>query len=686
MPRYVSIAKLIGALSVVTLAIGCDGYMHTGNGPVGHNASDSSDPGGPTPTTDQVCSRISPGESPLPRLTEAEYNNTIDDLFPSLDIAKLSVPGDEKVGPFAANTMASVGEVTAAQFQVNAELISQKATAKLDQVVSCATIAEEEVYRGEAEQIGAAAGGAQDEYWNLWTNGAIETTFTLDQGGEHRIAVNAFGTRAGDELPKLTITVNGTPLESFDVDAQNGQPAIYSTETSLEAGTHIVAAGFSNDFYDEATGDDRNLLVDYIAVTATNKVDADDACVRGFIDSFGQRAFRRPLTQDEKTRFWQLFDGVRTEHGVTTGLQAVIEAALQSPSFLYRFQIGQPAEDGVVKLTDYEVASRLSYFLLDSMPDEELLAAAEAGELATAEGVESQVRRLLQTQKARRSINRVFMTWMGLGDLEAVEKDDPDFTPEMRESMEAATLAFIDQIIWEGDGRLSTLLTAPFAYVDKNTAPLYGMEPPDDDGVVRVDLDSEKRLGLLTQPAVLARYAYGDTTVHRGLFIRDAFFCSRPPPPPNEFEDPPETYEGQPARERAEDRMSHQQCGACHQQIDPLGLAFNEFDSMGRWSETDVHGNPVDDQGAIYGTASTDQEVQGPVELARALAESDEVRQCVVRQWFRLAFARTMSREDACSLQKLEEALEASDDDIRELLVTITTSDAFRYRLAHDLQ
>lgn len=256
----------------------------------------------------------------------------------------------------------------------------------------------------------------------------------------------------------------------------------------------------------------------------------------------------------------------------------------------------------------------------------------------------------------------------------------------MRESMEAATLAFIDQVIWEGDGKLSTLLTAPFAYVDRQTAPLYGVEPPEDDGIVRVDLDGEKRLGLLTQPAVLARYAYGDTTVHRGLFIRDAFFCSRPPPPPDEFDDPPETYEGQPARERAEGRMNHQQCGACHYQIDPLGLAFDQFDGLGRWTETDEHGNTVDDSGGIYGTASTDQEVQGPVELARALAESDEVRQCVVRQWFRLAFARTMTREDSCSLQQLEAALEDGDDDIRELIVTIATSDAFRYRLAYDAQ
>ncbi|QDG53156.1 DUF1592 domain-containing protein [Persicimonas caeni] len=683
MPFHRSHVYMLSALSLAALTLACDGYMQAGRGPL---ATDNGSDGNPTPTSDRVCSRITPGESPLPRLTEAEYNNTLDDLFPSLDVAHLDVPGDEKIGPFDANVMASVGDTIAGQYQLNAEAVSRNVAANIGAVLPCAQTSPEQVYHGEAEEIGGSVGQSQNIYWNLWTNGTLATNFTTDEAGDYEIAVSASGTRAGADLPHMTVTINGDRVLDVDVDAQGGTPKTYHTETTLPSGSHTISVAFTNDFYDEASGNDRNLLVDSISVTHTNRVTADDSCVRGFIDSFGRRAFRRPLSQDESDRLWQLFEGMRAEYGLGTGIRAVVEAALQSPKFLYRFEVGELADDGVVELTDFEVASRLSYFLLDSMPDEQLLSAAEAGELSTKEGVEAQTRRLLETADARRSLNRAFMTWMGLDDLSSVEKEDPDFTPEMRTSMEAATLAFIDQIIWEGDGRLSTLLTAPFAYVDRETAPLYGVEPPDDDSIVRVDLDGEKRLGLLTQPAVLARYAYGDTTVHRGLFIRDAFFCSRPPPPPNEFEDPPETYEGQPARERAEDRMNHQQCGACHKQIDPLGLAFDEFDGMGRWTETDEHGNPVHDSGAIYGTSSTDQEVRGPVELARALAESGEVRQCVVRQWFRLAFARTMTREDACSLQQLEEALQSSDDDIRELIVTIATSDAFRYRLAYDAQ
>jgi hypothetical protein len=630
---------------------------------------------------DQACSRFSPGETPLPRLTEAEYNNTVRDLFPNIELEHLAVPGDEKVGPFDANTTLSVGDVTAEKYQQNSETVSTQVIANLDQVLTCAQTSSTEVYRGEAEAIGANVGAEQGEFWNLWSNGSLETNATVDRDGEFEVAVRAYGTQAGSELPKMTLSVNGDQLDTFDVDAQQAQPAVYRATTPLNAGTHTISVAFSNDFNDQAAGEDRNLLIDYITVTQNDHVDSGDACVRGYIDDLGRRAFRRPLTTDEKSRLWQLFEQVEADYGMTSGVRTVIEALLQSPNFLYRFKFGDEVDEELVVLSDFEVASRLSYFLWDSMPDEQLLAAAEAGELSSPEGIEAQARRMLETQEARRAVNRAFMAWMGLADFNELEREDPAFTDEIRDSMEATTLAFIDQVIWEGDGRLSTLLTAPFAYVDKNTAAMYGVEPPQDDSLKRVSLDGDKRLGLLTQPSVLTQHGHGDRTIHRGLFIRDAFFCSRPPPPPNEFDAPPETYETQPLRERAEDRMSHQQCGACHQQIDPLGLPFDQYDAMGRWQSEDEHGNPVTGDGSFLATP-----VDGGVELAGALAESEDVRQCVVRQWFRLAFARPMTNADACSLESLETALVDSNDDIRELVVSITTSEAFRYRRAPEMQ
>jgi hypothetical protein len=688
MHRQFSTLGLCVCLIAAPAALSCDGYMRTSNTtegpagspatPTGNDGDDADDP--LQPPSSEVCSRISPGETPLPRLTEAEYNNTLRDLFPTLELDYLAVPGDEKVGPFDANTVLSVGDLIAEQYQRNAEAVSQKVGAHLDQVLTCSETSSTELYRGEAEDIGANVGAEQGEFWNLWSNGSLETNASVDRSGSFEVAVRAYGTRSGSDLPRMVLSVNGDQLNTFEVDALQAQPSVYTETIALEAGTHTISVAFSNDAHDPDAGTDRNLIIDYIALTQNGRVDADEACVRQFIEDFGRRAYRRTLTDDEKSRLWQLFAWGDAEYGTVTGIRTVIEALLQSPKFLYRFKFGEKTEDELVALDDFEVASRLSYFLWDSMPDDALMSAADAGELSSVAGIEAQTRRMLETQKARRAVNHSFMAWMGLADMSSLEREDPEFTDEIRESMEASTLAFIDQVIWEGDGKLSTLLTAPFAYVDKHTAPLYGVEPPADDSLERVTLDEETRLGLLTQPAVLARYAYGDTTVHRGLFIRDAFLCSRPPPPPNEFEDPPETYETQPLRERAEDRMAHQQCGACHHQIDPLGLAFDQFDPLGRWQSEDAHGNVLSSDGRF-----AQAPVDGAVELARALAGSEEVRQCVVRQWFRLAFARTMSREDACSLQALENALTASDDDIRELLVAITTSDAFRYRLAPEL-
>jgi hypothetical protein len=683
MHRYFSTIGLCACVGAFSALVGCDGYMHSADNAGSFTASpdDPSDDPSDDPTFDpnQACSRFSPGETPLPRLTEDEYNNTVRDLFPGVDLGHLAVPGDEKVGPFDANTVLAVGDLIAEKYQRNSETVSQAVVANLDTVLPCAQTVSAEIYRGEAEDIGASAGAVQGDYWNIWANGTLETNVSVESGGEFEIAIRAYGTRSGADLPAMALSVNGDRLTTFEVDALQAQPAVYRSTTSLDAGTHTVSVAFTNDANDTDAGTDRNLVVDYVALTHNDRLEADETCVRGFVDEIGRRAYRRTLTEDEKTRLWALYQWGADEYGMTTGIRAVVEGVLQSPNFLYRFKFGEEPDGELVALDDFEVASRLSYFLWDSMPDDALLAAAEADELSSPEGIEAQARRMLETQKARRAVNQAFMTWMGLADFDELEREDPAFTPEIRESMEASTLAFIDQVIWEGDGKLSTLLTAPFAYVDRNTAALYGVEPPEDDGLKRVALDGDTRLGLLTQPALLARYGYGDRTIHRGLFIRDAFFCSRPAPPPNEFEDPPETFEGQALRERAEDRMAHQQCGSCHHQIDPLGLAFDEFDPMGRFQSEDEHGNAVTGEGSF-----ADTPVNGGVELARALAESDDVRQCVVRQWFRLAFARAMSSEDACSLRSLESALGDSNDDIRELLVSITTSDAFRYRLVND--
>jgi hypothetical protein len=372
-----------------------------------------------------------------------------------------------------------------------------------------------------------------------------------------------------------------------------------------------------------------------------------NACARNFIDDFGKRTFRRPLTQQESDSLFEMFRQTRSTYNFRAGVRMTLKVMLQSPAFLYRLERGEPADqpgDPVVALSDWEIATRLSYLLWNSAPDQELLAAAEAGKLSTADDIEIQARRMLSDRRARDTMTEFYLSWLGLDGLDELQVPDEAFDDAMRESMTAETRAFIDQVIWEDHGNYQRLLTAPFGFVDRNTAALYGVDAPQGDGLVRHDMDTSKRLGILSQPAILASHSEGAPPVYRGLFVLNAFICGTVPAPPADFIDPPETYEGQPEREIAQARMAHAQCGACHKPMEGLGLAFNQFDGLGRFRTMDGHGNPVSGKDIAHG-------VYDVAEVA-----------------------------DKCTAKKIENALAATNGDVREVLVTIVRSDSFRHR------
>ena len=408
--------------------------------------------------------------------------------------------------------------------------------------------------------------------------------------------------------------------------------------------------------------------------------DADEAAVRAMITDLVTRAYRRPPEAGEVDALYALFQTGETQIDRQTGVQMVIEAVLQSPFFMYRLELGEPGEEEVVSLSDYEVASRLSYFLWGTMPDETLLTAATAGELSTKEQVEAQARRMINDPKARIRINDVFAQWLQIDHLDGVDKADPEFTEEMKQSMIEETQAFIDHVVWEADGKISTLLLADYSFVDANVASVYGVEAGADGGLERVTLPPDRR-GILSHPGVLAAYGEGQMPVHRGKFIRESFLCLTPPAPPNMIE-PLETFEGESMRSKATKRMEarEQGCAGCHSQMDGIGLAFDMYDEMGRYRTQDEFGNALTDDGEILATGMTDGVVKGPAGLAQKLAESPQVQECVSKQFFRYAFSRMTGESDGCSLHMMNEALAQSGNDVKEMLVAITTTDAFLYR------
>lgn len=401
---------------------------------------------------------------------------------------------------------------------------------------------------------------------------------------------------------------------------------------------------------------------------------ADQACLHGFVETFGRRAFRRPLSATELTGYTGLLDETFDAADGAVAVEVVLQAMLLSPSFLYRVEGENSAGNGLVAVTGYELASRLSYFLWASMPDDELLDLADAGMLDDDATLEEQARRMLEDPRSRDALESFHLQWLSIDDLEDRVKDPmlfPEWDAELAKSMTRETLAFTEAVVRDGDGRLETLLTASWSMIDADLAELYGVEA-DGTGFERTELDPSERSGILTHASVLSGSAHAaeNSWVHRGLFVREKLLCDELPPPPagvdtNNTNDP--------------GRLDAPECAGCHVLLDPLGQGFDAYSPVGAFRLADESGESVDGAGSMTDMPEIGDFV-GPVELGDGLATNRRVRDCVATQWFRYATRRHESDADACALEDLQAHFDASDGDIRELVVSLVTSPSFRFR------
>ncbi len=427
------------------------------------------------------------------------------------------------------------------------------------------------------------------------------------------------------------------------------------------------------------------------STTATNACDGD---VEAFLRSFGTRAYRRPLTDDEILDYVDLFHQGTVLgddlYSVSVGLEMVVQAMLQSPHFLYRVEFGLPESDGdVVALTSYEVASRLSYLLWNTMPDGALFEAAEADLLRTPEQIEIQARRMISTPRAREAVKNFHRQWLHLDDIEphitASGKNlavYPDYNDELPMLWRRETEAFLDYAVFEQDANLETLFTAPYTLMNAELAEFYGVTGPTGVEFVRVDLDPSKFAGFLTHAGLLALLAKPDRSspIHRGKFVRETLFCQPPPPPPASIPEPPSVDESQTTREQFSQHSKDPSCQGCHQLMDPIGFGFEHFDGIGRYRETEW-GQAIDASGELTVT-DVDGPFDGVVDLAARLASSEQVKDCVAEQWFRFGYGRGPTEEDSCSVDMIQTAFAAADYDIKELIIALTQTPAFRTRHA----
>jgi len=416
-------------------------------------------------------------------------------------------------------------------------------------------------------------------------------------------------------------------------------------------------------------------------------------CRAEFIRSFGRRAFRRPLDPAEVRRYEALF---QKQADFSAGAQLVVEAMLQSPNFLFHLE-----DAANPRLQPFAAASRLSYALWDSMPDEALLAAAGRGELDSPAGISQAARRMLEDPKAREALDEFVAQWLRFDRVLTATKERrafPQFTPDTALAMTREARRFVGDLVW-GNGDFTTLFTAPYGHPNGDLARIYGVEPPAND-FDRVSFPSDSgRAGLLGQALFLTLTAKPDDTspTARGLFVREQFLCQHvADPPPGVNTNLPPVTEGRPMtnRDRIAMHATNKSCAGCHNLVDPIGFGFEKFDAIGQgraklkltfgqgFSE-DAPKRPklttveldLDTQGQVAGIANS--AFSSPRELGAVLSASPQCQECVVKQYFRYVTGRTETPADRPVIRRVLEDFRRSGFHFQEMIISMMRAGEF---------
>jgi Protein of unknown function (DUF1592)/Protein of unknown function (DUF1588)/Protein of unknown function (DUF1595)/Protein of unknown function (DUF1585)/Protein of unknown function (DUF1587) len=500
------------------------------------------------------------------------------------------------------------------------------------------------------------------------------TAFEPAPAALRRLTVDQYENSLADLLGmKVTLT---TELEADT--AQNGFYAIGAGRATISP---AAAEKFELAAYEaakQALAPERRTTF----VGCTPKAAMDTACTRQFVEAFGGRAFRRPLTAAESTRLVGVAENAqKTLNDFYAGLEFAVAGVLQSPNFLFRVELGEPDPANAARLRygDYELASRLSYTLWNTTPDATLLDAAKRGELTTSAGLTRETQRLLADPRAQAALDNFQAERLGLSELANLSKADSVYkgmTDDLRNALRDDVLRTLAQYAAPGQDFLD-LFDTKTAFVTPALAQIYGVSM-NGTALTKVELpDSAHRIGLIGKPAFLALNAHSSETspTLRGKYIRERMLCqSIPAPPPNVVPVLGEPDPNAPTmRDRLKAHANDAVCASCHSQMDPLGLALEHFDAIGRY-RADDNGHALDTTGTLDG-----QDFDGAVELSQLLRDDPRAAACVARQVYRYATAHVELDGEASQIDALVSAFESSGHDFRQLVAQVVQSDGFRF-------
>uniref|UniRef100_Q01YJ6 Cytochrome c domain-containing protein n=1 Tax=Solibacter usitatus (strain Ellin6076) TaxID=234267 RepID=Q01YJ6_SOLUE len=643
-----------------------------------------------------------PGRVTARRLNRSEYSNTIRDLLAVEFHAEQSFPTDD-----LGNGFDNIGDV----LTVSPVLMERYMSA-------AARVASRAVGADPLPKPLEAQYANKDKKIRRVDFSTIEVHARVEFDGEYIVRFGLPGERAADAKPvTLALWMDGKLLNSMPVETKPSKLVYfdpYSEEQMrlfLPEGNHVFRAAFLDDEFvktvapADAYNRKKNKFIDSMVFVGPYASSAErpsrkkificdpksgPVCVEKIVASLAHRAYRRPVTKAETASLMK-FVGIAKANGQSTeqGIQLALQAILVSPNFLFRIEHDPRPTDsaGAHPVSQLELASRLSYFLWSSMPDDELLALAEAGKLREPGAMDAQVKRMLTDERSSAIADNFAGQWLELRNLDVVKPDPqkfPDWSPELRDAMKMESRLFFDHILRE-NRPLSEFLDARYSYLNERLAKHYGIAGVKGPEFRRVELDTDQRGGILSHASVLTVSSYPTRTsvVLRGQYILNNILGSPAPPPPPDVPKLDEKSVGTSAslRQQMEAHRADAMCASCHNKMDPLGFGLENYDGIGKWRTLDGK-FPVDASGVMPNGKS----FTTPAEMRTVLkSQLPQFSRCMVQKMLTYSLGRGLAPYDSRVVDEIDAKLAASAYGFQTLIYQIVRSLPFQSRRGEQL-
>lgn len=645
-----------------------------------------------------------PGRVTMRRLNRVEYNNTVRDLI-GIDLR----PADDFPSDDVGYGFDNIGDVLSLS-----PLLMDKYLAAADKIARTALVAPEtraKPPRFTGSQLeGEGAADFETGGRLLGTErGDVGATHVFPRPGAYLVKIGAFGQQAGPEPVRMSLRMNGKEIKVFEVKADQANPDVYSLRVEIPAGKHRFSMAFLNNYRKPnlPPPNDRNLIVEFLEfdgpLNAPNTLPASHtriitmphtkanriAVARKVLGDFARRAYRRPVTTEEVDRLVRYValaekQGESWERGIQLGVTAV----LVSPNFLFRVEANDtPVKNGKKSvLGSYEMASRLSYFLWSSMPDETLFALAAKDALRDPNVLAAQAKRMLKDPKAKALADNFAGQWLQLRKLDVVAPDQrtfPTFNSSLRQAMKTETEMFFTSIV-QDDRSVLDFLDGRFTYLNETLAKHYGIPGVTGENFRRVALEGDQRRGILTHGSVLTVTSNPTRTspVKRGKWVLDNILGTPPPPPPpGVAELPDDSKKGAltgTLRQRLEQHRANPACASCHARLDPIGFGLENFNAIGAWREKDGE-IAIDASGKLTDGKS----FTGPAELTAILKTKKGLfTNSLSERMLTYALGRGVESTDRRHIEDIAASVAKNDYRFSSLVTAVVQSEPFRLRRA----